>query len=51
MDSLKVELKPLVTEAVKECLGIKEGKNSVEGSELDSANTDDKTRFDYESFI
>lgn len=51
MDSLKAELKPLVTEAVKECLGIKEGKTSVEGSELDSANKDDMARFDYESFI
>ena len=35
-DSLKAELKPLVAEAVKECLGIKDGKSSVEGSELDS---------------
>ena len=51
MDSLKKELKPMVTEAVKECLGIKENKTSVEGSELDSANTGDMSRFDYESFI
>ena len=51
MDSLKAELKPMVTEAVKECLGIKDGKASVEGSELDSANTDEMKRFDYESFI
>ena len=51
LDSLKAELKPMVTEAVKECLGIKEGKTSVEGSELDSANTDEMNRFDYESFI
>ena len=52
MDSLKKELKPLVTEAVKECLGLKESKSSVEGSELDSANKNDGlNRFDYESFI
>ena len=51
LDSLKAELKPMVTEAVKECLGLKDGKTSVEGSELDSANNDDKARFDYESFI
>ena len=51
MDSLKKELKPMVTEAVKECLGLKDGKPSVEGSELDSANKDEMTRFDYESFI
>ena len=35
-DSLKAELKPLVAEAVKDCLGIKDGKTAVEGSELDS---------------
>ena len=52
MDSLKKELKPLVTEAVKECLGLKDSKSSVEGSELDSANKNDGlNRFDYESFI
>ena len=37
LDSLKTELKPLVAEAVKECLGLEEKKpSSVEGSELDS---------------
>ena len=52
LDSLKAELKPLVTEAVKECLGIKETKTSVEGSELDSVNKDEGlSRFDYDSFI
>ena len=52
LDSLKTELKPLVTEAVKECLGLKEGKNSVEGSELDSANTGSASgRYDYDSFL
>ena len=35
-DSLKAELKPLVAEAVKDCLGIKDSKTAVEGSELDS---------------
>ena len=35
-DSLKAELKPLVAEAVKECLGIKDSKTAVAGSELDS---------------
>ena len=37
LDSIKTELKPLVAEAVKECLGIEEKNPSpVEGSELDS---------------
>ena len=36
LDSIKAELKPLVTEAVKDCLGLKDGKVTVEGSELDS---------------
>ena len=35
-DSLKAELKPLVAEAVKECLGIKDSRTAVAGSELDS---------------
>ena len=35
-DSLKAELKPLVADAVKECLGIKDSKTAVTGSELDS---------------
>ncbi len=52
LDSLKSELKPLVTEAVKECLGLKETKTSVEGSELDSVNKDEGlSRYDYESFV
>ena len=37
LDSVKAELKPLVAEAVKECLGLEEkNPSSVEGSELDS---------------
>ena len=36
LDSLKAELKPMVAEAVKETLGLKDGKVTVEGSELDS---------------
>ena len=52
LDSLKAELKPLVTEAVKECLGLKDGKTSVEGSELDSVNKGEGlSRYDYESFV
>ena len=51
-DSLKAELKPLVAEAVKECLGIKDSKPSVEGSELDSANLGNEyTAYDYDSFL
>ncbi len=49
--ALKEELKPLVAEAVKECLGIaKDSKASVEGSELDS-NTGNENVRDYSSFL
>ena len=48
-DSLKAELKPLVAEAVKDCLGIKDGKSSVEGSELDSK--EDVPVRDYSDFL
>lgn len=50
-DCLKTELKPLVEDAVKECLGLKKDSNgaSIEGSELDSAV--DVPQQDYESFI
>ena len=48
-DSLKAELKPLVAEAVKDCLGIKDGKSSVEGSELDSK--EDLPVRDYSDFL
>lgn len=52
-DSLKAELKPMVAEAVKECLGIKDNaKTPVEGSALDSADTSDDVAFrDYNSFL
>ena len=48
-DSLKAELKPLVAEAVKECLGIKDSKTAVEGSELDSK--EDLPVRDYSDFL
>ena len=46
-------LKPLVMEAVKECLNIKDNtKTSIEGSELDSATTrNDLVSRDYSSFL
>ena len=46
-------LKPLVMEAVKECLNIKDNtKTSIEGSELDSATTgNDLVGRDYSSFL
>ena len=52
-DSLKAELKPMVAEAVKECLGLKDGaKTPVEGFALDSADTSDDVAFrDYSSFL
>ena len=47
--AIKSELAPMVADAVKECLGLKEGKPSVEGSELDSM---EKTVVrDYTSFL
>ena len=47
--AIKSELAPMVADAVKECLGLKEGKSSVEGSELDSM---EKTVVrDYTSFL
>lgn len=49
LDSLKAELKPLVAEAVKDCLGLKDGKTSVEGSELDSK--EDFPVRDYSDFL
>ena len=46
---MKAELAPMVADAVKECLGLKDGKPSVEGSELDSTG---KTEVrDYTSFL
>lgn len=47
--AIKSEIAPMVADAVKECLGLKDGKPSVEGSELDSM---EKTVVrDYTSFL
>ena len=52
MDSLKAELKPMVAEAVKECLGIKDDKARVEGGVVDSDNTTGgESARDYSSFV
>ena len=52
MDSLKTELKPLVTEAVKECLGIKDNTAKIEGGVIDSANAGEGVvNIDYSSFL
>ena len=52
MDSLKTELKPMVAEAVKECLGIKNDKTIAEGGVVDSDNTaGEKSHRDYSSFV
>ena len=49
LTAIKSELAPMVADAVKECLGLKDGKSSVEGSELDSM---EKTVVrDYTSFL
>lgn len=49
LTAIKSELAPMVADAVKECLGLKEGKSSFEGSELDSM---EKTVVrDYTSFL
>lgn len=50
LTALKAELAPMVADAVKECLGLKDGKPSVEGSELDSMGSEVVTR-DYTSFL
>lgn len=50
LTALKAELAPMVADAVKECLGLKDGKSSVEGSELDSMGSEVVTR-DYTSFL
>lgn len=47
--ALKAELAPMVADAVKECLGLKDGKPSVEGSELDSMGSE--VVRDYTSFL
>ena len=50
LTALKAELAPMVADAVKECLGLKDGKPSVEGSELDSMENEGVKR-DYTSFL
>lgn len=49
LTALKAELAPMVADAVKECLGLKDGKPSVEGSELDSMG--ETVVRDYTSFL
>ena len=51
LKAMKEELKPLVAEAVKEVLGVNDSKASVEGSELDSKTTENKSVRDYTSFL
>ena len=50
LTALKAELAPMVADAVKECLGLKDGKPSAEGSELDSMEKEVVKR-DYTSFL
>ena len=50
LTALKAELAPMVADAVKECLGLKDGKSSVEGSELDSMEKEVVKR-DYTTFL
>jgi hypothetical protein len=50
LKAIKAEIAPMVADAVKECLGLKDGKPSVEGSELDSMGSEVVTR-DYTSFL
>ena len=49
-DSLREDLKPFIQDTIKECLGITEGKPSVEGSELDSMGSGEVVR-DYTAFL
>ena len=52
MDSIKAELKPLVADAVKECLGLKENNTKPEGGVVDSGITgNDVPLRDYSSFL
>ena len=52
MDSIKAELKPLVADAVKECLGLKENNGKPEGGVVDSDITgNDVPLRDYSSFL
>jgi hypothetical protein len=49
LKAIKAEIAPMVADAVKECLGLKDGKSSVEGSELDSM--ENEVVRDYTSFL
>ena len=49
LKAIKAEIAPMVADAVKECLGLKDGKPSVEGSELDSM--ENEVVRDYTSFL
>ena len=54
LDSLKSELKPLVADTVKECLGIKDdsSKPKADGVVIDSENTGSEVAFrNYEDFL
>lgn len=52
MDSLKIELKTMVADAVKECLGIKDDTAKVTGSVIDTAiKENDLVHRDYSSFL
>ena len=52
MDSLKAELKPMVAEAVKECLGLKDDTAKVTGGVIDTAiKENDVVQRDYSSFL
>ncbi len=49
LKAIKSEIAPMVADAVKECLGLKDGKPSVEGSELDSM--ENEVVRDYTTFL
>lgn len=52
MDSLKKELAPMITETVKEVLGVKGGKAEADGIAMDSDNIGSGVAFrDYSSFL
>ena len=50
-DSLAENLKPLILETVKECLGIKETKDNSSGIVIDSKSTGLEASIDYSSFL
>ena len=52
VDSIKKELAPMITDTVKEVLGVKGGKAEAEGIAMDSENTGSGVAFrDYSSFL